>query len=396
MFEKPTVIITGAGASWHYGYPTGEDLVHKVTKKARIAAQFFRETANARNVNTLAIRPAFFQRYPVMEVGSVESYIAQWSAAANHCDELAARLAQVQPLVIDYFLGQNDSLRDIGKLMIAWVILECEAVTLNDRRNTNRQSSEPRNRDNWCRFIVHKLLNGCSDAHSLLANNITFITFNYDVSLDWNIANGLRHIEMFSGHVHEFFVTHPVLHIYGCVRDCPELDADPLPTNIFPINAQAAYNSLLDMTRKYGEAKVMFDMADKAAQQIRTIGPHDKDQNAEVIERARTAIRDAACVYILGYGFDENNSRRLDMRSLSSYSSKPRVVLLTNYNDSNRINKKASQLLFGNATRLLGIGQEIATDGGSFYVEKSTRDVYSALEQDFDSVEELSSYPLPR
>jgi hypothetical protein len=30
MFRVPTVFILGAGASWHYGYPTGEDLVKMV------------------------------------------------------------------------------------------------------------------------------------------------------------------------------------------------------------------------------------------------------------------------------------------------------------------------------------------------------------------------------
>jgi len=32
MFKNPTVFILGAGASWHYGFPTGEDLVRKVQR----------------------------------------------------------------------------------------------------------------------------------------------------------------------------------------------------------------------------------------------------------------------------------------------------------------------------------------------------------------------------
>jgi hypothetical protein len=27
MFTEPTVLILGAGASWHYGYPTGEEML---------------------------------------------------------------------------------------------------------------------------------------------------------------------------------------------------------------------------------------------------------------------------------------------------------------------------------------------------------------------------------
>jgi hypothetical protein len=37
MFTTKTVFILGAGASWHYGYPTGEGLVKKVVEKATYA-----------------------------------------------------------------------------------------------------------------------------------------------------------------------------------------------------------------------------------------------------------------------------------------------------------------------------------------------------------------------
>ena len=35
MFKSPTVFILGAGASWHYGYPTGEELVKRIIEKAQ-------------------------------------------------------------------------------------------------------------------------------------------------------------------------------------------------------------------------------------------------------------------------------------------------------------------------------------------------------------------------
>jgi hypothetical protein len=43
MFDaNKTVFILGAGASWHYGYPTGEELTKKVIAKARTAVDYFR------------------------------------------------------------------------------------------------------------------------------------------------------------------------------------------------------------------------------------------------------------------------------------------------------------------------------------------------------------------
>jgi hypothetical protein len=37
MFINETAFFIGAGASWHYGYPTGEKLVRLVAEQARVA-----------------------------------------------------------------------------------------------------------------------------------------------------------------------------------------------------------------------------------------------------------------------------------------------------------------------------------------------------------------------
>jgi hypothetical protein len=39
FYPRETAFILGAGASWHYGYPTGDRLVKKVVDKARFAAE---------------------------------------------------------------------------------------------------------------------------------------------------------------------------------------------------------------------------------------------------------------------------------------------------------------------------------------------------------------------
>jgi hypothetical protein len=45
----------------------------------------------------------------------------------------------VEPLVIDYFLDHQKSLRDIGRFVIAWVLLEREANFVSSKgANTNR------------------------------------------------------------------------------------------------------------------------------------------------------------------------------------------------------------------------------------------------------------------
>src|SRR5437763_1340176 len=120
MFANKTVFILGAGASWHYGYPTGEELVKKVIEKATYASRYFGHLAQA---------PSGQSQWPdyLMDIARRGAEITpEWAAGQAECDKLKAGLQQVNPLVIDYFLGWNPGLQSIGRLLIAWVILESE------------------------------------------------------------------------------------------------------------------------------------------------------------------------------------------------------------------------------------------------------------------------------
>jgi hypothetical protein len=88
-------------------------------------------------------------------------------------------LEQVKPLVIDYYLGWNPDLQSIGRLLIAWVILECEHRSQNTINNINRDTTAP---DDWCRFIIHQIAIHCRESKNLLLNKVSFVTFNYDES----------------------------------------------------------------------------------------------------------------------------------------------------------------------------------------------------------------------
>ena len=121
MFDNPTVFILGAGASWHYGYPTGEDLVKNVIQKARAAGGYFRTTLNG-DPGGLVHRPNYITRCsPDPLPNGTTGMKAEWSRAVQECEDLIDRLTSVDPLVIDYFLGQNQHLSDIGRFLIAWV-----------------------------------------------------------------------------------------------------------------------------------------------------------------------------------------------------------------------------------------------------------------------------------
>ena len=88
MFNTPTVFILGAGASWRYGYPTGEGLVRKAIRKAEQIAQHM-------------------------------EFAAREPPSQSDADRLF-------PKAEPRFLKQNPDLHEMGKLAIAMVIFDCE------------------------------------------------------------------------------------------------------------------------------------------------------------------------------------------------------------------------------------------------------------------------------
>lgn len=296
--------------------------------------------------------------------------------------------------MIDYFLFQNPSLRAIGTLMIAAVILEREAVWLKVRGNDNRRQRHElrdtfpynQHKDRWDRFIVHKLLNGCVKSSDLLSNNVHFITFNYDASLEFNLYRSLDATDMFDTDDIGKFFEDRVLHVYGCVHSRIPGEADSIDLNVM-----AELGKRRDHTdaEKLEQRTHLVDKCWDAAQRLRTIDQHDKDHEGDAIQSAITRVRDAKVAFILGYGFDTNNNKRIGLDQLSMTRG-VKTVLFTNFGNPNSVNKKVSNLLMDSFSHFLR--DSIQTNAGRskdpFYFEKSTGDVYQALERDFDAVEE--------
>jgi hypothetical protein len=363
MFNEQTTFILGAGASWHYGYPTGEALVQSVIEKAELAQEFFEYSFRVNN-----------DKLPQYILDGLETQDQQtlWKKAAEECNRLRAGLEQVNPLVIDYYLGWNSELQNIGRLLIAWVILDCEYLFQRQGRNRNREPYVP-GKDNWCRFIIHQLAIHCKSSEDLLRNCVSFVTFNYDVSLERALSDGLNHIKMFDEEdVRKFLGGSRIVHIYGKVRE------GNTPAK-WPLLGQKKLDQTSFTDRS--AMKELFDVIYDASKGLRVIDPQDKGTNDDQLTIARTAIGTAKRVFILGYGFDEHNSERLNLRAHLGNSVAPgnRSVAFTNYQDIGQINKRASKLFYGHPRSMRANGYLLEDR-----YEKSVRNTYGALALDFD------------
>jgi hypothetical protein len=365
MFKdsNSAVFILGAGASWHYGYPTGENLVKKVIEKAEIAARFFEYGLSVMHSD----RPDYIRD------GDIE---ASWKKAHAECVKLKAGLEQVNPLVIDYYLGWNPDLQNIGRLLIAWVILECEYHS-NYGTNINRKGDDLKTPDDWCRFIIHQLAINCKESKDLLLNKVSFVTFNYDVSLETKLRNGLNHIQMFNEKdVTTFLGGTRVIHIYGKIRD------DIATAAQVDWGVQDQPTMLDGRTGDYHmKMRALLDVAHAASKGLRVIDPHDKGTDEIEIKMAQSAIANVKRIFILGYGFDENNSDRLNLRETLRHDVRlaDKRIAFTNWQDINQVNKRASKLFYGSRQYFPPGGPAIQD-----HYEKSIRNTYDALAMDFD------------
>lgn len=391
MFTESTVFLLGAGASWHYGYPTGEALVKKIIQKADYLQKYLEFSTQANH----SFMPAY-----IADMKSAESSANErWLAALIDCMALKSRLEQVNPLVIDYFLGWNPKLQSIGRLLIAWVILECEYLFERNHGNFNRRETLQNSpleseriisgkidlqkcKDNWCRFIVHQIAINCRRSSDILRNAINFVTFNYDISLERALSKGLNHIELFErADIESFLSGSRLTHIYGKVRENPfELP----PELIWSEQGRDPKDLREGQLQHLNNYKIFLDEIYSASRGIRVIDPDDKETDERALQEATNAIKNARHVYVLGYGFDENNSERLRLRdSLGGNNPRRLSVSFTNYGNVNRINKRASNLFFGNSVHFSPEAPQVEF-GNQTYYEKSDRDVYEALELDFD------------
>jgi hypothetical protein len=349
MFDKETVLILGAGASWHYNYPTGEALVVAIRNVAKKLLANCLEISQTGDLGQI-IRDRF--------QGVV--------GFRDQLDQLINKLDQMQPLVIDYFLGQNPEIALLGKTIVAHIILEREAKYLQSRKNSANKLNATAEANDWVRFIVHGLLDEANEPEKVLKNKISFVTFNYDLSLERRIYEALNAVESLrmKGIPHLFFDEDRVIHMYGKVReDFKEMSH-----------------------RDDGEFSNVFHRALFAADGLRTIAPLEKKHDA-TISRAQTAIAKAKFIYILGYGFDKNNNELLgfDQFRRGGYVN----VFLTNFENRNKVSKAAAQALNLDYASLIGDSYNAAQTYNepryhAVRVEKSIRTVYDALALDFD------------
>lgn len=261
MIPRKTVLVLGAGASMHLGFPSGRGLVTDVVAGLR-----------------KPISPLFLQ---MVTAGFDETQIALFRDA----------LARSGRPSVDVFLEHRSEFMTIGKTAIAALLVPHEVEA---------KLYAP---GNWYEYLFKHLGPSRDD---LAAGNLSIVTFNYDRSIEQYLYEAIRNsfnlattqtLEYFDYGASPVVYDHtiPIIHVYGKLGELP-------------------HAGVTDKTRAYQAP----DLADISAI-ARTAGSGIKIMHEggggdnPALGRARQLIREADVICFLGFGYLEENLNRLGL-----------------------------------------------------------------------------------
>jgi hypothetical protein len=345
MYTDNTVIITGAGASCHYGYPTGAGLIEEIftaSESLRTCFSYCKSQGIA-NDSKLLLNSDF-------------------TTLMHNINDFTDRIYKANPVVIDYFIADNNQYKDEARFLIAYIILKHEAEFDHNYRNGRRNND-------WIRFIIEKICRDCRESFDILINKIKFVTFNYDTTIEKRLRTALSARSSFTEKdIEQFLAGNRVVHVYGAVMDGPGLD-------FVDFAACLAQGNL-----KHFSITPFLDAIFDSAKQLRVINPHDKDSEKDAIEEASRFINESKDIYILGYGFDHNNNKRIGLDQLVNSSmagESPKIINFTNYLGARAVYRNTCELFTGKK------GEFPPNEFGGAHIRYSDSDVYGALATHF-------------
>lgn len=254
MITKPTVLVLGAGASIPYGFPSGLELVEKISEFSRSASE---------------------------DEGFED---LKEPLRALHLGLSVSRTPS-----IDYFLSQNPSLKEIGKQAIHYIISSRESNLINVRGNAYLFQNLDEGGD-WYGYLWRRLIDGVSNWRDLLHNNLSIVTFNYNTSLENYLYSAF--LAMYEGTTDEdataFINSLNIRHVFGSTGGCSWIDG-----------------------RAYGSSS--FKQSVKGAESLFTI--HESMKEKGHIAEITSALASTPRIVVLGFGYHTENMEIIQLNS---------------------------------------------------------------------------------
>ena len=343
MFEHPTTIVLGAGASASYGYPLGDTLIKNIIE---IGERLGKTTSLLIKEEQLQVRISTLLRFydPV----SIDAFLLHYKEEDH------------EPLVHQV------------KELICEAIYEVENQHLFSRGAEDEEGLL----SNWYRFFWDAILSGQSpeklgDPDEPL--NFNIITFNYDTSLEYFLNSRTVTEDTILPHTlgGNFLrkLAPCIHHVYGQT-----------------LNYQWTGGDENSLTLRIEDAGARRAYASRNAQKILLINDPQQDSH---YDKLQCLLKHSDLVVFLGFGFDDTNigsqvlnlGETLKPRQSNTGANWLPVIKYTNFNNHEIINQKIEAILKQHEQLHEFTVHKSATD--TLRPIKSTKKVYQALAEDF-------------
>jgi hypothetical protein len=259
MIKKNTLFILGAGASKPFGYPTGLELRELIRGKT--------------------------MRRTVGEALDFEN--EDLDCCIKEFDKFVDEFSRSSVYSIDLFLEERTEFMDVGKMTIAAHLISKE---------DDKKLREPAG--NWYMYLYNRIISSIEDLDS---NAISFITFNYDRSLEQFLFEAIRsRFNKPPKECAEKTSKIPIVHLYGKL--------DPLPWQ--DSKKGQVYSGNRNQLQRIRNAQ----------KNIKLISDERNVDKTEEFQSAYELINKSERIRFLGFGFDETNLARLDTERMKGKS----------------------------------------------------------------------------
>jgi len=251
VISRRTVLILGAGPSIPFGFPSGVGLYKEVLEQPRNSGE--------------------------------EKLLGACGVTYEHCELFKQNLRHSGRTSVDAFLETRPDLMRVGKPLMALALIKHEHASA---------LFAPENKgENWYDYLFERMLT--RDIDTFGENNVSFITYNYDRSLEMYLGTALKAAYGAPmGEIAKQLSKIRIIHLHGKMGNLPFEDG---PNR--PYSAELTEESF---RIGYGGIKIIHESIDKEPQ----------------FEQAHELLSEAQVVCFLGFGYHETNVNRLRLAKI--------------------------------------------------------------------------------
>ena len=281
--NNKSVFILGAGASHTYGFPLGTGLRDKIVKDYQNILNQLRRRIHQEDFLNVSIE-----------------FINKFKLSSD--------------MSIDLFLSKFPQYEFVGKVAIIYNILQAEKTSLFLEDLKEYKNSRKENNDDWMWHLYYKLtikLNMINDYSKIDFNDVSFITFNYDRSLEHFIYTSFENgfdFGRIGGSSKELIKKINIHHVYGKVANLPWEGKDERSLTYKSYNIDQ-----YQISKCINNIKVIYD------------------RTSSNLDTIRDAIEKAGRIYLLGFGYDQVNLKILGFPDILSSHKKIFGTALNKY-----------------------------------------------------------------